>query len=289
MNYMEREFRVTPGKSLFLFVCWWVLCTILGSILINVIGIGSVGKLRCAIVIQDIFLFILPVLLTMVIVSTIPMRITGIDRTVNYRIFIMIVFAAIVSIPAMNDIVALNEAIRFPESLHGIETVLRNSEDAAKATVERIMSGTSVADLIVSVLIMGVLTGFAEELFFRGGLQPLLCKLMRNRHFAVWATAFIFSAVHLQFFGFFPRLLMGAFFGYMVLWTGSIWASVFAHALNNSLVVINYWMLASGIIDYDVNGLIYDGSFYSIMVAVISVFATALMIYLINQTSYDRT
>lgn len=105
----------------------------------------------------------------------------------------------------------------------------------------------------------------------------------------MWATAFIFSAVHLQFFGFFPRLLMGAFFGYMVLWTGSIWASVFAHALNNSLVVINYWMLASGIIDYDVNGLIYDGSFYSIMVAVISVFATALMIYLINQTSYDRT
>ncbi|MBO5296639.1 MAG: CPBP family intramembrane metalloprotease [Candidatus Homeothermus sp.] len=287
---MEKLLRVTPGKSLFLFVCWWVLSTILGSILISLVGTGTVGRLRCAIVIQDIFVFVLPVLLTMVIASVAPLRVIGIDRKVSVKMIVMITLVAIVSIPAMNNIVAWNEAIHLPESWQGLETVLRNSENAAKATVEGIMQGTSVGDLVVSVLIMGVLTGFAEELFFRGGLQPLLAFVMRNRHAAVWATAFIFSAVHLQFFGFFPRLLMGAFFGYLVLWSGSIWSSVFAHALNNSLVVINFWLINKGVVSADANNFATGGSAFDVTIAVVSALATAALIYLISrQTSCDRT
>lgn len=112
----------------------------------------------------------------------------------------------------MNNIVAWNEAIHLPESWQGLETVLRNSENAAKATVESIMQGTSVGDLVVSVLIMGVLTGFAEELFFRGGLQPLLAFVMRNRHAAVWATAFIFSCGTSTVFRLFSQTVDGRVF-----------------------------------------------------------------------------
>ncbi len=285
---MEKALRVTPGKSLLMFVCWWIFSTAVGSLLINLIGVESVGRLRCAIVLQDIFVFILPVLLTMAIVSVKPLRVIGIDRKVSVRLIAMITLAALVSIPVMNNIVAWNESIHLPWAQ--LESMLRNSEDSAKATVEGIMQGSSIGDLVLSVLIMGVLTGFAEELFFRGGLQPLFAFVMRNRHAAIWATAFIFSAVHLQFFGFVPRLLMGAFFGYLVLWSGSIWASVFAHALNNSLVVINYWLISRGAVSADANTFATGSSAIDVTIAVASALATVAMIYWINrQTSCDRT
>ena len=68
---------------------------------------------------------------------------------------------------------------------------------------------------------------------------------------SVWIAAFVFSAMHFQFFGFIPRLLLGAFFGYLYIWSGSIWTSVFAHALNNSMVVITAWLVAKGKTDID--------------------------------------
>lgn len=286
---MENELRVSPGKSLFLLICWWVLCTIIGSLLISVIGTGSVGKMRCAIVIQDLFVFILPVILTMIIAAVRPLHITGLDGKAGLKLIILVALTAVVSVPAMNNLVAWNESIHLPASWSGLEAILRNSEETAKATVESIMKGTGVGDLLLSVLTVGVLTGFAEELFFRGGLQPMLSAMMRNRHAAIWATAFIFSAVHLQFFGFFPRLLMGAFFGYLVVWSGSIWLSVFAHALNNSLVVINYWLVSRGTVNADVNTLFTGGSAGDILVMAASVAVTAVLIWYINRTSCDRT
>lgn len=286
---MERELRVTPGKSLFLLVCWWVLCTILGSIVISFIGTGSTGRLRWAIVIQDLFVFMLPVALTMIIVAFRPLALTGVGKHARMRVLLLVALAVVVSVPAMNNIVAWNEALRLPEAWQGLERVLRNSEDSAKATVTAIMEGTTVIDLVVSVMIMGCLTGLAEELFFRGGMQPLLVALMRNRHAAVWATAFIFSAVHLQFFGFFPRLLMGAFFGYLVLWSGSIWTSVFAHALNNSLVVLNFWLINRGITDIDANGVATGSTPLDYVLIAASLLMTIASIWYISRISCDRT
>lgn len=83
----------------------------------------------------------------------------------------------------------------------------------------------------------------AEEIFFRGALQQLLKGWFKNGHFAVWIAAFVFSAIHLQFYGFIPRLLMGAVLGYLFLFTGNIWVPVFYHFVNNASVVISkfYW------------------------------------------------
>ena len=93
------------------------------------------------------------------------------------------------------------------------------------------------ADLIIMILIVGVLTGIGEEFVFRGVLQRLFLDKFRNPHIAVWITAVIFSAVHFQFYGFVPRMLLGAFFGYLLVWSGNIWLPIIAHALNNSFSV----------------------------------------------------
>ena len=123
---------------------------------------------------------------------------------------------------------------------HG--TDIKALENAAQQATDMLLSGSSVWDLIASVVCVGLLTGLGEEMFFRGALQRICCDGMRRRHLAVWTAAFVFSALHFQFFGFVPRLVLGAFFGYAYLWSGSLWVPVIGHALNNSAVVAFVWM-----------------------------------------------
>nr|WP_302315759.1 CPBP family intramembrane glutamic endopeptidase [uncultured Muribaculum sp.] len=236
---MDQQLRISAGKSLALFICWWVLCTLLGSVIIGLVGADDVVRLRWATVLQDLFIFIMPVAMTALIAARNPLRFTGVDRWPCSRAVIWTMAVVVLAIPAMNVIVQWNASLTLPESMSRIEQVLRASEQAANGMVMMLMSGTSVLDLILSILIMGCLTGIAEELFFRGMLQKLLHVQLRNAHIAIWATAVIFSAVHLQFFGFVPRMLIGAFLGYLAWWSGSLWLPAMAHALNNSLVVIN--------------------------------------------------
>ena len=61
-------------------------------------------------------------------------------------------------------------------------------------------------------------------------------------HVAIWLTAVIFSAVHMQFSGFVPRMLMGALFVYMLVWTGSLWVPILLHFTNNAMAVILYFV-----------------------------------------------
>ena len=111
----------------------------------------------------------------------------------------------------------------------------------AQGAVEVLLGGTSYGDLIVGLLIVAVLAGFSEEIFFRGALQRLIMSGPLNHHLAIWLTAFIFSAFHMQFFGFFPRLVLGGYFGYLLYWSRSLWLPVIIHALNNGLVVYFSW------------------------------------------------
>lgn len=279
---LESNLRISAGKGLFLLVCWWVLLTVAGSLIMGFIGSESTASLRWMIVVQDLAVFILPVVLTVIIASTTPWRYICIDTTPSVKMTALTTVSAIVSIPAMNRLVAWNESIHLPASWSGLESVLRDSENAAQAMVQQIMGGSTVWDLIAAILIVGVLTGIAEELFFRGALQRLLQSKFGNKHLAIWSAAFIFSAVHLQFFGFFPRLLMGAYFGYLVVWSGSLRLSMFAHALNNSLVVLNFWLLNRNLnCGTDLNHLGDGNAAGSIIICIISLAASVGVIWAI--------
>ena len=85
------------------------------------------------------------------------------------------------------------------------------------------------------------MAGLSEEILFRGTLQQLFLSSGLNRHLAIWITSIIFSAIHMQFFGFVPRLLLGAYFGYLLWWSRSLWLPVIIHAFNNSIVVYSTW------------------------------------------------
>src|SRR5690606_26747624 len=92
--------------------------------------------------------------------------------------------------------------------------------------------------LLLNIFVMALLPAIAEEFYFRGTLLHILNRVFRNDHLSVWLVAIIFSAIHLQFYGFFPRVLLGAFFGYMLIWTKNIWIPAFAHFVNNATVTV---------------------------------------------------
>ena len=152
----------------------------------------------------------------------------------------------ILAVPALNQIIYWNQTLSLPDSLSTLEAYMRNLENIAESATKPRLSAPSLGGLLTGILVVGIITGFSEELFFRAGLQQLIRRCGVSVDMAVWLSAFLFSALHFQFFGFVPRLLMGVMFGYMFVWSGSIWTSAIAHALNNSMVVLTVWLTANG-------------------------------------------
>jgi membrane protease YdiL (CAAX protease family) len=147
----------------------------------------------------------------------------------------------ITCVPVVNLMLEWNSRLQLPEYLSTVEEWMRHSEQKAERITQAFIQVSAFSDLMINLLVIAFLPAVGEELFFRGLVQRLLSEWFRNAHFAIWLTAALFSAIHLQFFGFLPRMMLGALFGYMLLWTQSIWLPVIAHFFNNAAFVIAGW------------------------------------------------
>ena len=113
----------------------------------------------------------------------------------------------------------------------------------------------TLADLLLNFIMIGFLAGLGEELLFRGTLQNMILRKYHNPHLAVWLAAIIFSAFHLQFFGFLPRMVLGAVFGYIYLWTNNLWIPAGMHTLFNSITIFGSYLYQHNIIRTDTDEL----------------------------------
>ncbi|RYZ99582.1 MAG: CPBP family intramembrane metalloprotease [Sphingobacteriaceae bacterium] len=125
-----------------------------------------------------------------------------------------------------------------PVFLKFVQEWMEKSEKSAEIMVTAMLKMNSVGDLIKNVLLIGLATAVVEEFLFRGCLQTIFIRWTKNTHAAIWITAILFSAFHMQFFGFLPRVMLGVLFGYMVAYSGSIWPAMWGHFINNSFAVI---------------------------------------------------
>jgi membrane protease YdiL (CAAX protease family) len=177
-----------------------------------------------------------PLLLTPVIFGRFIMKEPDAYLKTNIRfpiVLLMMVFSIMVmSTPIMEVLVLVNQKMVLPDFLSGLERWMRESEQSAQKMTAALLKMNNWIDLLKAVLLIGVVTAVAEELMFRGCLQTILIRWTQNTHVAIWITAALFSAFHLEFFGFLPRLMLGVFFGYFAAWSGSIWPAVWAHFIN---------------------------------------------------------
>lgn len=200
---------------------------------------------------QNIIGFALPVWVTWSLTSAHPGAEMGISRRPTWKALLGVVIIFLLAYPALNQIIYWNSNITFPESMKGIEEHFRNWEEAGNKSALLLLDVNSWWEMLINILVIGVITGFGEECLFRGGLLQMMRESGCGKNLAVWIAAFIFSAIHFQFFGFIPRLLLGAWFGYMLVWTGSLWTPIFAHALNNGSVVLFSWLTRMRLMNYN--------------------------------------
>lgn len=236
-----------PLKILFLFCGMMVALFVVGIAVVLMFGDDSQNvNYRIAMSIaQNLVIFILPVVMLAMLskrTDLVPMSHTlWMTKGPTLKSILLVVLVWIVSLPAMNYVVEWNQNIEFPSWLQGLENQLRDMESDATAAANKLLDVQSLGMMIFMVLVVGVLTGMGEEIFFRAGLLGTMLHGKVNKHLAVWAVAIVFSAIHLQFFGFVPRILLGAWLGYLLVWTGEVWTPIIAHALNNgSIVLVTY-------------------------------------------------
>jgi membrane protease YdiL (CAAX protease family) len=259
LRFMIQDNDLPPHKEFSFWLKWIILllALIFCGVLVATILTGMVGDLsgidigvfnfegmdadqlnriawiyRAIIFKQHFFVFIVPALLTMYFFK----KHTGFSvfhfvPQVNWNATLMGVLILISAYPLVQFSSEINKLIPLPDVLH-------NMEDQTEKLVRLWLDNDSPWILGVNVLLIALIPAISEELIFRGFLQTILGQLLQNKHVTVWLTAIVFSAIHMQFEGFFPRIILGLVLGYLMMWSGNIAYPMIAHFVNNAVQVI---------------------------------------------------
>ncbi|MBA4848795.1 CPBP family intramembrane glutamic endopeptidase [Emticicia sp. BO119] len=173
----------------------------------------------------------------------------------NIRIFLMIILIEVVFMGFNGWLQELNQNFVFPESMKGLETVLKSMEEQLAKATRFFTTFTSFWQFILAFIVIAVIAGVGEELLFRGLLMRKLLLGTKNIHVAIWLAGFIFAFIHFQFYGILPRMMLGVLFGYLYYWTGNIWVPIIAHIFNNGLAIVVMYLYNLGIVKTDLESI----------------------------------
>lgn len=164
-------------------------------------------------------------------------------------------FIMLAAVPLVYYLSHVNQSLSLPESLKSIEDWMRQTEDAAEDMTKLLLEVSTLRGLMFNVFMIAIIPAVGEEFIFRGALQRIFHQWTGRVHVAVIISAILFSAMHMQFYGFLPRLLLGIMLGYMFVMSRNIWVPVFAHFFNNAAAVILYYMAHNKLIDFELESI----------------------------------
>ena len=187
----------------------------------------------------------------------------------------------VVSIPLLSYIIRWNADISLPASFSAVENWMRTMEQAAQNITNILLSQKTFAGITLNLIVIALLPAISEELFFRGVILRLLSEWFKKKHIAIWVSAIIFSALHFQFFGFVPRVLLGAILGYAFIYSGSLIVPILLHFVNNVSAVL-FYSSSNPILNSEV------GTPVPVMWTAVSAFATiAVIIAIIKSNKHN--
>ena|ERR1051326_1452826 len=224
-------------------------------------------------------IFILLPGLFILLTSKEKLNYTRINKFPGAMMMIIAAMVFILGMPFIAWLEQLNKQMVLPSSWSGLEQWIKDSEQKAEEISKYMLSSTSVKGLVVNLFVIAFMAALSEEFFFRGILQRTIAASSGKLHLAVWTSAVLFSAFHLQFYGFFPRMIMGAVLGYLFAWSGSLWTNVLAHFVNNGVAVVLTWLANRGTIDADMQNGPKEVSAVAGLVSMALVFALMYFVY----------
>lgn len=206
--------------------------------------------------------------------------------TPSLAIFLFAIVVQLLFIPFNGWLQAANEAMQLPAALKGLEDFMKSMEDNLAEMTTFLTTFDTVGQLILAFIVIAVIAGIGEELIFRGLIQRKLHLAFNNPHIAIWGAAIIFSAIHMQFYGFFPRLMLGAMFGYFYYFTGNLWVPIVCHIFNNGFAVVMLYLSHKKVISDDLEKM-DDVPFPAVITSV--VLSIGLLWYFQKYTSDEST
>jgi len=217
-------------------------------------------------IVNQLGMFILPSLIFAFLVRKKIAVYLKINRLPNGYTLLAAILLMIVSMPFINWLISMNEMMHLPAAFSGIEDWMRKSEDSAEVFTKAFLNVNNAYGLLLNLLMIAVLPAIGEEFLFRGVLLKLFKDWFKNAHLAIFLTAFLFSAMHLQFFGFFPRMLLGLLLGYLFYFSRNLWIAIAAHFFNNAFAVCISFLNNKKMIQTDIDNLGNAGDNYFIII-----------------------
>ncbi len=262
-----------------------MIATLLVTVLFTTNDMNDMSNVKVMQLIQSVGLFVVPPFVVAFLWSENAFEFLKLKSTLRWTTVVYVVVFMLVAIPFINLLSWLNQQIVLPESLSEIEKMMQSSEAQIAILTEKMLNVHSLEALLFNVFLVAVVPALGEELFFRGAIQRLFSD-WKGAFFAIWMTAFIFSAIHMQFYGFFPRMLLGAFFGYLLLWSGSLWVPIIAHFLNNSVAVVFYYLKFNGVKVVDIETI---GTADTLWLGIVSGIVCIFLGFLIRKSTRKAT
>lgn len=165
----------------------------------------------------------------------------------------MIIAIGLCFLVAISPVVEWNMNFQFPEFLQEFGSWARAQEDKLAEMTKLLTSFNTPGAFILGLLVIALLPGIGEELVFRGLIQNEFFRGSKNIHVAIWLSAFLFSAIHMQFFGFIPRLLLGGLFGYLYYWSGNLMVPMIAHFFHNGFTLTMIYLYNTGLVNVNID------------------------------------
>jgi uncharacterized protein len=236
--------------------------------------------LKIAQAISVVIIFILPAVLISIFWTKPKIHYLGITKMPAVLTLVLAASGILLANPLINWLGEINQHVHLPEALSGIEDWMKTSEENAEQLTKALTKGTSIGALLLNLFVVAFMAALSEEIFFRGLFQKVAIDCFKNKHVAIWFIAVIFSAFHMQFYGFLPRMFMGAFLGYLFLWSGSLWPGILAHFVNNGTFVFYTWLTQRGMAAPDMDKIgMMDGEWFYVVISAITVTASLILVY----------
>lgn len=229
--------------------------------------------------VQAVGLFILPPMILAYLYQGSVSQYLYLNKSFQGSTLLMVIVLMIFMMPFINFTAELNSHLSLPGWMSGVEEWMRSSEDEAARLTEAFLNVKTIPGLAFNLFMVAFLPAIGEELLFRGVIQKIFTRMTRNHHWGIWISAILFSAMHMQFFGFVPRMFLGAVFGYLLVWSGSMWLPILGHFLNNAMAVIAMFLVNNGTIGESIE----DYGSTSYYAATISFVVIAALLFLIKR------
>lgn len=190
--------------------------------------------------ISTLFMFFLPVYFFAMICYKDPSRFIGFKTKFNYRQLLWVMAILVLTFPLSGSLAELTKILPLPQDW---EVKFKAMEAARETQEAALININSFYKYIMSMLVIGVLPAVFEEVLFRGGIQNILTRWFKNPWVAILLTGFVFSIIHISYYGFFVRFALGIILGLVFYYTGSLWLAIILHFLYNGLQVTALYLV----------------------------------------------